>query len=63
MDLHPCVDVVDEARGKLEVGQCFLPKLASGPYWVYQYDEVQGFAAVGGEFSQEYECERLIVAH
>merc|ERR1712086_632145 len=53
MDLHPCVDVVDEARGKLQVGQCFLPKLASGPYWVYQYDETQGFAAVGGGLPKE----------
>ena len=48
MDLHPCVDVVDELRGKLEVGQCFLPKAAAGPYWVYTYDEKQGYAAVGG---------------
>ena len=48
LDLHPCVDVVDEAHGKLEVGQCFLPKALAGPYWVYAYDEADGYAAVGG---------------
>lgn len=48
LDLHPCVGVVDEAHGKLEVGQCFLPKIASGPYWVLTYDESEGYAAVSG---------------
>jgi len=52
-DLHPCVAVVDEAHGKLEVGQCFLPKLATGPYWVYYYSEVEGYAAVGGGIPKE----------
>ena len=48
MDLHPCISVTDSPHGKLAVGQCFLPKALAGPYWVYAYDEAQGYAAVGG---------------
>ena len=31
MDLHPCVAIVDAPRGKLSVGQCFLPEALAGP--------------------------------
>jgi len=48
MDLHPCAKIVNASRGKLSVGECFLPQLLSGPYWVYIYDEKEGYAAVGG---------------
>lgn len=47
-DLHPCAKVVDEEHGKLEVGECFLPTLAAGPYWVVAYNETEGYAAVSG---------------
>ena len=53
LDLHPCVSVVNEAQGKLSVGQCFLPQALAGPYWVYAYDETQGYAAVGGGLPTE----------
>merc|ERR1739845_249748 len=48
MDLHPCAKIVNASRGKLAVGECFLPQLLSGPYWVYLYSEEAGYAAVGG---------------
>jgi len=48
MDLHPCAKIVDASRGKMSVGECFLPKFASGPYWVYLHNETAGVAAVGG---------------
>jgi len=47
-DLHPCAKIVDEKRGKLAVGECGLPSLLMGPYWVYAYNETAGYAAVGG---------------
>lgn len=47
-DLHPCAKIVDASRGKLEVGECWLPVAAAGPYWVYVYNETAGYAAVGG---------------
>ena len=31
MDLHPCVGEIDVPRGKLSVGQCFLPEALAGP--------------------------------
>ena len=31
MDLHPCVGENDVPRGKLSVGQCFLPEALAGP--------------------------------
>ena len=30
------------------MGQCFLPEVLAGQYWVYVYDESAGYAAVGG---------------
>ena len=33
---------------KLEVAPCFLPKLASGPYWVLAFDNTEGYALVSG---------------
>jgi len=47
-DLHPCVKVVDAARGKLEVGTCVMPLALTGPYWVVLYNETAGYAAVSG---------------
>jgi len=47
-DLHPCAKIVDAQRGKLSVGECWLPRAASGPLWVYMYNETAGYAAVGG---------------
>lgn len=47
-DLHPCASVVDSKKGKLLVGECFLPKTFAGPYWVLAYDEDEGYAAVSG---------------
>lgn len=39
---------------KLAVAPCFLPKAASGNYWVLAYDEEEGYALVsGGQPSQE----------
>lgn len=48
MDLHPCAKIVNASRGKLSVGMCFLPKMLSGPYWVYVHNQTGGYAAVGG---------------
>merc|ERR1712050_781472 len=45
---NPCAKIVNASRGKLEVGECWLPKWFSGPYWVYYYNETAGHAAVGG---------------
>jgi lipocalin len=47
-DLHPCAKVVDQAHGKLMVGECFLPTFFAGPYWVLAYNETEGYAAVSG---------------
>jgi len=47
-DFHPCASIVDASRGKLSVGECWLPRAASGPYWVYVHNESLGVAAVGG---------------
>jgi len=47
-DFHPCAKIVNASRGKMSVGECFLPKFLSGPYWVYLHDEAKGIAAVGG---------------
>eukprot|EP00954_Amorphochlora_amoebiformis_P006295 493098-Amorphochlora_amoeboformis.AAC.1 len=33
---------------KLEVAPCFLPKFASGPYWVLEYNEEEGYALISG---------------
>eukprot|EP00511_Aplanochytrium_stocchinoi_P012083 CAMPEP_0204875920 /NCGR_PEP_ID=MMETSP1348-20121228/47250_1 /ASSEMBLY_ACC=CAM_ASM_000700 /TAXON_ID=215587 /ORGANISM="Aplanochytrium stocchinoi, Strain GSBS06" /LENGTH=224 /DNA_ID=CAMNT_0052032599 /DNA_START=156 /DNA_END=830 /DNA_ORIENTATION=+ len=47
-DLYPCAKVIDESRGQWLVGECFLPSIMSGPYWVLAYDEEAGYAAVSG---------------
>jgi lipocalin len=47
-DQHPCAKIVDASRGKMEVGECFLPQLLAGPFWVYAHNETAGYAAVGG---------------
>jgi len=47
-DLHPCAKIADAKRGKLNVGECWLPQAVSGPLWVYTYNETAGYAAVGG---------------
>lgn len=33
---------------KLSVAPCFLPKAASGPYWVLDYSEEEGYALISG---------------
>ena len=33
---------------KLQVAPCFLPTLFAGPYWVIEYNEVEGYALVSG---------------
>lgn len=40
--------VVDAKSGKLEVAPYFLPTVASGAYWVIDYDESQGYALISG---------------
>mmetsp|Transcript_7299 Transcript_7299/g.14732 ORF Transcript_7299/g.14732 Transcript_7299/m.14732 type:complete len:368 (+) Transcript_7299:12-1115(+) len=41
---------------KLGVAPCFLPSFLSGPYWVLEYDEAEGYALVsGGQPSEETE--------
>lgn len=47
-DLHPCAKIVDASRGKLSVGECFLPRFLSGPLWTYTYNETAGYASLGG---------------
>jgi lipocalin len=34
--------------GKLAVAPCFLPKFASGDYWVIDYNEDKGYALISG---------------
>jgi lipocalin len=46
-----CAKVVNEARGKLKVGPCFLPPWlpgAAGPYWVLAFDNEKGYALISG---------------
>jgi len=41
--------IVDAATGKLEVAPWFVPPaVGAGPYWVIDYDEVQGYALISG---------------
>ncbi|GMH93959.1 hypothetical protein TL16_g12768 [Triparma laevis f. inornata] len=44
-----CANKSDENDpAKLEVGPCFLPTFAAGPYWVLEYDEDEGSALISG---------------
>jgi lipocalin len=46
-----CAKVVNEARGQLKVGPCFLPPWlprAAGPYWVVAFDNAKGYALISG---------------
>jgi len=36
----------DKDGSKLRVAPCFLPKIASGPYWVVAYEESEGYALI-----------------
>ncbi len=38
----------DTDPAKLAVSPCFLPSFASGPYWVLEYDESEGYALISG---------------
>jgi lipocalin len=38
----------DDIASKLRVAPCFLPKWASGPYWVLAHDEDEGYALISG---------------
>lgn len=38
----------EEDPAKLAVAPCFLPKTLSGPYWVLDYNEEEGYALVSG---------------
>lgn len=40
--------IVDEKAGKLEVAPWFLPTFLSGPYWVIDYNEEEGYALISG---------------
>jgi lipocalin len=46
-----CAKVVNEARGQLKVGPCFLPPFlpgATGAYWVLAFDNAKGYALISG---------------
>lgn len=43
-----CAKVVDESAGKLEVAPCFLPSVLSGPYWVLDFSNEEGYALISG---------------
>jgi lipocalin len=46
-----CAKVVNEARGQLKVGPCFLPPSlpgGAGQYWVLAFDSVKGYALISG---------------
>jgi lipocalin len=40
--------IVDEKRGRLEVAPWFIPTFLSGPYWVIDYNEAEGYTLVSG---------------
>lgn len=40
--------IVDQKTGKLEVAPYFLPTFLSGPYWVIDYSEEEGYALISG---------------
>jgi len=40
--------IVDQKTGKLEVAPYFLPTFLSGPYWVIDYSEAEGYALISG---------------
>jgi len=44
-----CAYVPDSSNSaKLQVAPCFLPRFLSGPYWVLEYDEEEGYALISG---------------
>jgi len=43
-----CAKVVDESAGKLEVAPCFLPSVLSGPYWVVDFNDEEGYTLISG---------------
>merc|ERR1712232_568486 len=40
--------IIDQKTGKLEVAPHFLPTFLSGPYWVIDYSEAEGYALISG---------------
>jgi len=40
--------IVDQKTGKLEVAPYFLPTFLSGPYWVIDYNEAEGYSLISG---------------
>jgi lipocalin len=40
--------IVDEKTGKLSVAPGFLPTFLSGPYWVIDYNEAEGYSLISG---------------
>merc|ERR1712232_586441 len=40
--------IIDQKTGKLEVAPHFLPTFFSGPYWVIDYSEAEGYALISG---------------
>jgi len=40
--------IIDQKTGKLEVAPYFLPTFLSGPYWVIDYSEAEGYALISG---------------
>mmetsp|Transcript_10438 Transcript_10438/g.18799 ORF Transcript_10438/g.18799 Transcript_10438/m.18799 type:complete len:223 (+) Transcript_10438:75-743(+) len=47
-DANLCAKIVDAKNGKLEVAPCFVPSALSGPYWVVDYSEAEGYAIISG---------------
>mmetsp|Transcript_26362 Transcript_26362/g.39939 ORF Transcript_26362/g.39939 Transcript_26362/m.39939 type:complete len:260 (-) Transcript_26362:118-897(-) len=47
-DGNLCAYQTDDAKSKLAVAPCFLPKLFAGPYWIVAYDEAEGYALISG---------------
>jgi len=46
VEANLCAYQTDESPSKLGVSPCFLPKVASGPYWVVAYNETEGYALI-----------------
>merc|ERR1719424_2030601 len=40
--------IVDKEAGKLEVAPWFLPTFLSGPYWVLDWSDSEGYALISG---------------
>lgn len=43
-----CSKIISESNGQLAVAPCFLPSTFAGPYWILDYDELQGYALISG---------------